>query len=49
MAMINAFDGKAVNLSAEERALIARREKLLGPAYRLFYQDPVHVVRGEGV
>lgn len=30
-------------------ALLERREKLLGPAYRLFYDEPVHVVRGEGV
>ena len=29
--------------------LIARREKLLGPAYQLFYDDPVHLVKGEGV
>ena len=29
--------------------LLARREKLLGPAYRLFYDRPVHLVRGEGV
>ena len=49
MAMINAFGGKPTNLSADEIALIARREKLLGPAYRLFYENPVHVVRGEGV
>jgi 4-aminobutyrate aminotransferase-like enzyme len=28
--------------------LIRRREKLLGPAYRLFYDEPVHLVRGEG-
>ena len=28
--------------------LLARREKLLGPAYRLFYDRPVHLVRGEG-
>jgi len=26
-----------------------RRERLLGPAYRLFYDDPVHIVHGEGV
>jgi 4-aminobutyrate aminotransferase-like enzyme len=32
-----------------ERALVARRERLLGPAYRLFYEHPVHVVRGDGV
>jgi 4-aminobutyrate aminotransferase-like enzyme len=29
--------------------LFLRREKLLGAAYRLFYADPVHLVRGEGV
>jgi 4-aminobutyrate aminotransferase-like enzyme len=29
--------------------MIARRETLLGSAYRLFYEDPVHIVRGEGV
>jgi 4-aminobutyrate aminotransferase-like enzyme len=49
MAMINAFGGKPTNLSADEIDLIRRREKLLGPAYRLFYENPVHVVRGEGV
>ena len=31
------------------RDLIARRNRLLGPAYRLFYDDPVQFVRGEGV
>lgn len=36
-------------VSPEEQALIARRERLLGPAYRLFYEEPVHLVRGEGV
>ncbi|MFB9264163.1 aspartate aminotransferase family protein [Bradyrhizobium erythrophlei] len=29
--------------------LIARRNRLLGPAYRLFYDEPVQVVRGDGV
>ena len=29
--------------------LLARRDKLLGPAYRLFYDEPVHLVRGKGV
>ncbi|MCH9695465.1 MAG: aminotransferase class III-fold pyridoxal phosphate-dependent enzyme [Gammaproteobacteria bacterium] len=29
--------------------LLKRREALLGPAYRLFYEQPVHLVRGEGV
>lgn len=50
MTMINAFDAAAANgLSAEDAALVARRQKVLGPAYRLFYQNPVHLVRGEGV
>jgi 4-aminobutyrate aminotransferase-like enzyme len=48
--MINAFDAKATNgIAPREQALIERRQKLLGPAYRLFYAKPVHVVRGEGV
>jgi 4-aminobutyrate aminotransferase-like enzyme len=29
--------------------LIARRNRLLGPAYRLFYEQPVQIVRGDGV
>ena len=29
--------------------LLARRRKLLGPAYSLFYKEPLHIVRGEGV
>lgn len=29
--------------------LMERRRDLLGPAYRLFYDRPVHVVRGSGV
>ena len=28
--------------------LRARREAVLGPAYRLFYTDPIEIVRGEG-
>ncbi|KFL30021.1 4-aminobutyrate aminotransferase [Devosia riboflavina] len=48
-AMINAF-GQAdfSRLSAAEQALVARRERVLGPAYRLFYERPVEFVRGEG-
>ena len=49
-AMINAYAaGGSADLSPEDEALIARREHALGPAYRLFYQTPVHFVRGEGV
>jgi 4-aminobutyrate aminotransferase-like enzyme len=29
--------------------LIQRRLQAMGPAYRLFYEQPVHLVRGEGV
>ncbi|UZE49983.1 aminotransferase class III-fold pyridoxal phosphate-dependent enzyme [Rhodopseudomonas sp. P2A-2r] len=50
MSMINAFDAAAATgISERDRALIERRERLLGPAYRLFYAHPVHLVRGEGV
>lgn len=50
MSMINGYqaaDGE--RLSERERLLIERRERLLGPAYRLFYERPLHTVRGEGV
>lgn len=30
-------------------SLIERRNRAMGPAYRLFYSKPVHLVRGEGV
>ena len=50
MKTINAFDPAAIDgLPARRQSLIRRREALLGPAYRLFYQDPVELVRGEGV
>jgi 4-aminobutyrate aminotransferase-like enzyme len=31
------------------QALLERRERLLGPGNPLFYDEPVHLVRGEGV
>ena len=50
MKTINAFDPASLDALPQRRqALIRRREALLGPAYRLFYQDPVELVRGEGV
>lgn len=50
MTMINGFSpADAARLDAHERQLIERRERLLGPAYRLFYEHPLHTVRGEGV
>lgn len=48
--MINDFDPAGLaGLPAAEGAMIERRRRLLGPAYRLFYEHPVHIVRGEGV
>lgn len=35
--------------STETAHLLERRKRLLGKAYRLFYDHPVHIVRGEGV
>jgi 4-aminobutyrate aminotransferase-like enzyme len=35
--------------AASTKAMIARRKRLLGPAYRLFYEQAVQFVRGEGV
>ncbi len=32
-----------------DTSLLERRQRLLGAAYSLFYDDPVHIVRGEGV
>ena len=36
-------------MSADIAGMIERRRNLLGSAYRLFYDQPVHLVRGEGV
>lgn len=50
LGMINAFDPARTNGVPEaQRELIERRARLLGPAYRLFYEQPVQFVRGEGV
>lgn len=47
--MVNAFDpAGAVDLSPTVQDLLARRARVLGPAYRLFYENPVHVVRAAG-
>ena len=47
--MVNAYVRGAGHLSPEDEALVARRMRVLGPAYRLFYETPVHLLRGEGV
>jgi hypothetical protein len=31
-----------------QSAMLERREHLLGKAYRLLYDHPLHIVRGEG-
>lgn len=48
--MVNSFRPETVSqLNDADKALIERRRRVLGPAYRLFYEEPLHVVRGEGV
>jgi len=50
VSMINAYNAAhESDVAQREKDMIARRQRLLGPAYRLFYANPVHVVRGEGV
>ena len=38
-----------VTQDSDAANLIARRDRLMGSAYRLFYENPIHLVRGEGV
>jgi len=47
--MPNAFTPGAAALDPQDQARIDRRDRLLGPAYRLFYERPLHLVRGAGV
>ena len=35
--------------SADPTALLARRARVLAPTYQLFYEQPLQLVRGEGV
>ena len=49
MSMTNAFQPGRVTLSDHEKLMVERRARLLGPGYKLFYQQPIHIVRGEGV
>jgi len=48
-SMPNAFVPGRGNLSPENQDLTQRRSRVLGPAYRLMYETPLHLVRGEGV
>lgn len=48
--MNNAFDPTtSESLDPHTRSLVERRGRRLGPSYRLFYQDPVQLVRASGV
>lgn len=47
--MLNAYTPGGGHLSPQDEALARRRARALGPAYRLFYETPVHLVRGQGV
>ena len=38
-----------VTQDSDAARLIARRDRLMGSAYRLFYENPIHLVKGEGV
>lgn len=48
-SMVNAFIEGAAELDEATASMIAERKALLGPAYRLMYERPLHFVRGEGV
>lgn len=47
--MVNAYIPGRANVGPATEAMIGRRDALLGPAYRLMYEHPLHIVRGEGV
>ncbi|MGX5682226.1 aspartate aminotransferase family protein [Schumannella luteola] len=43
------FDpARAAELDPATRDLVERRARVMGPAYRLFYEHPVQLVRGQG-
>ena len=49
-AMINGFDpNRLAELPDQMQKNIRRRDKSLGPSYRLFYDTPLEIVRGKGV
>jgi len=48
--MVNGFNPDNMDsLTEQTRSLVGRRAKLLGPAYRLFYANPVEVCKAQGV
>ena len=48
MSFSNIMDSNSYRADGAGDPLIATRSRVLGPAYRLFYDQPVHLVRGEG-
>ena len=44
----NIMDSNSYRADGTADPLIVSRERVLGPAYRLFYDQPVHLVRGQG-
>ena len=36
-------------VSPQLQKMLERRQRVMGKAYRLFYEQPVHIVSGEGV
>ena len=49
MHMANAFDPESVPaVPARTAELLTRREAVLSASYRLFYREPLEVVRAEG-
>ncbi len=48
MSFSNIMDSNSYRAGRTSDPLIADRERVLGPAYRLFYDEPVHLVRGKG-
>jgi len=48
--MVNGFDpSQPGNMDERTKNLVERRANVLGPAYRLFYSNPVEIKRAEGV
>ncbi len=48
MSFSNIMDSNSYRGGHLGDPLIAARDRVLGPAYRLFYDNPVHLVRGQG-
>jgi 4-aminobutyrate aminotransferase-like enzyme len=48
MTFSNIMDSNSYTADGDGDPLIAARERVLGPANRLFYDRPVHLVRGQG-